>query len=56
MATWMIFLLGSWLGCVVGFLVAGLTAASRVTDASSLSHTSANQVSLSGALAEDAAH
>ena len=54
MGSWMMFLLGSWLGCIVGFLVAGLTSASRLSEAASPSHMAANQVSLSDVLAEDA--
>ena len=53
MGVWMMFLLGCWLGCIVGFLVAGLTSASRLSETVSPSHTAANQVSISGVLAEE---
>ena len=52
MAVWLTFLLGCWLGCVVGFLVAGLTSAGRQGDEPSTSHSAVNQVGISSVLAE----
>jgi len=59
MGHWMIFLLGCWLGCIAGFLIAGLAAASGSDASRSRSVPGSlergSQISLAGVLRDEVA-